>query len=330
MDEPGRLWELIAIYIRQRAMSSQKLYLKTLEYFCEVTGITMGTEVGALRFLSVNAFDIEKFLHAIKNRQGVVPREEIGSKKQNTWKASKSTISVKICVMKAIYNELVADGLLQRSPFRHVRTYEKGEERRQVSYAIPIEKVSDLFDACEKDTRSGALDKAILAMLFGGGLRVGELAKIRVCDVHKSASGAICARLRETKGRADVDQTLARWAGKIILDWKVYRTEIEGCYPTDPLLATVYRSVKFSIDTRTITRRFKRLCEAAGLDSRLYSSHSARHTVITKMFLDGLPSIVVKNFARHQSLVTTQKYFSKLEQSVDASKSLNFFDIKED
>jgi site-specific recombinase XerD len=87
--------------------------------------------------------------------------------------------------------------------------------------------------------------------------------------------------------------------------------------------------VKSSIDTRTITRRFKRLCETAGLDSRLYSSHSARHTVITKMFLDGLPSVVVKNFARHQSLVTTQKYFSKLEQSVDAAKSLNFFDIKE-
>jgi len=66
--------------------------------------------------------------------------------------------------------------------------------------------------------------------------------------------------------------------------------------------------------TRSLRRIIKGRMRAAGFDSERLTAHSLRHTAITQALLAGSPLQEVQQFARHNSINTTQIYAHNLDR----------------
>src|ERR1041384_8758757 len=86
------------------------------------------------------------------------------------------------------------------------------------------EQVHALVGAPDCRKRKGKRDKALLAVLVGGGLRVGETIRLTVANVQQTSAGRLRLTFRTAKCR-DVrfrTVTLPQWAAKPVSDWLVY------------------------------------------------------------------------------------------------------------
>ena len=136
----------------------------------------------------------------------------------------------------------------------------------QVRYSVINEKeVAAIFL-----NAPSARERAILAVLLGGGLRVAEAANLRVSDIFEDMDGGVAIMVRQGKGNKDrvvpigseVDQLLRRYlvaSGRYLGD--------EG-----PLFLASDRGAvgrnKVGLTTRTMSRLVREMAIAAGISAK--------------------------------------------------------------
>jgi integrase/recombinase XerD len=155
-------------------------------------------------------------------------------------------------------------------------------------------------------TRKHSLrNRALLMTTFLSGMRVGEVASLRYCDVVDD-EGNIKSEIRltaeQTKGNEArvvfVNERLRKELASYI---KVYR-------PTDTTRKLFY-SQKASSDgfsANTLTQFFHYLYLRCGISGA--SSHSGRRTFITTLANKGISVRVLASLAGHKNISTTQCY----------------------
>jgi integrase len=227
-----------------------------------------------------------------------------------------------MCLRK-LYEVLIAHGVyLSGNPFSpHLVPVPnaKGGRKRDTE-ALDFDEVPAVIEAIEESPRA-TRDKAILCVLFGGGLRRGEVVKLLIGDVDKSHGGTTFLNLRNTKDGADHQQALPEWAADAVWALVNERTE-SGAAQDEPLFVTwTGRAGRVQtnrpMNDASVYLIFKRACEAAGL-SEAYTPHSARATAITKLLADGTPYREVQEFSRHKS-VQMVEWYDKRRFGVDKS-----------
>lgn len=148
-------------------------------------------------------------------------------------------------------------------------------------------------------------NKAMVMTTFLSGMRVGEVASLRYCDVVDD-SGNIRKEIRltaeQTKGNEArvvfVNERLRKELSNYV---KVYR-------PTD-ITRKLFYSQKASSDgfsANTLTQFFHYLYLRCGIDGA--SSHSGRRTFITALANKGISVRVLASLAGHKNISTTQCY----------------------
>lgn len=308
------LWTVLAAHVMQRSARTQKNYIATLREFCEVFQLHLGSTCAAEFFMNASHAAVITYRTHIETRSGVKPREG-GVDKE--YYASAATIAKKLSIVRWLFGVLEKEKLIPRNPFHFVRVPNAKRERRQITYTINQEGVKKLFLSCDTG-RKGLQERAILSCFFGGGLRRSEVAQIRICDLHTTMGGSHYIRLRQTKAQMDVDQPMPSWAFEFIEAWAESR--IENGATNDEFLFCAVRKKgdRQGISDSQIRRHFKKLVKRAGLDTRLYSTHSARKSVVTKLFLEGHSAIAIQRFARHSQLAATQIYFDEMSNLQDS------------
>ena len=146
-------------------------------------------------------------------------------------------------------------------------------------------------------------NKAMLLTSFYSGMRVGEIASLRVCDVQNddgTIRGEIRLSSRQTKGNV----------GRVVFVNDKLRTEFASYLHahkvkdrTHPLFYTEKRS---GFTANTLTQWFFWLYKKSGVSSA--SSHSGRRTFITNLANKGVGVRVLASLAGHKSINTTQIY----------------------
>ena len=183
----------------------------------------------------------------------------------------------------------------------------------QVRYSVINEKeVAAIFL-----NAPSARERAILAVLLGGGLRVAEAANLRVSDIFEDMDGGVAIMVRQGKGNKDrvvpigseVDQLLRRYlvaSGRYLGD--------EG-----PLFLASDRGAvgrnKVGLTTRTMSRLVREMAIAAGISAKRVTCHSLRHTYATRILRAGGNVVAVAKLLGHSSIVTTQRYVDHLAVS---------------
>jgi len=321
----SNLWLAVSAWLAQLAPTTQTTYVSVIKEFCSFLGAQAGTGVAATLLQEVRAPQALAFVQAAKNQLGHRPRYQ----KKGVSKAAPATIYKKIMVLRRLYGVLVAHQLVPTNPFLRellpVPNPQGG--RKRDTEMLPFDSVRPLMKSIEEGPRE-TRDSAILACLFGGGLRRGEIVKLLVADVARTSQGTTYLALSKTKDGQDHRQALPAWAAERV--WAlVAERRTMGALPEDPLFVTYTGQGGQTPTTRAmpacaVYHLFRRSCEKIGLAPH-YSPHSARATAITKLLADGVPHRQVQEFSRHKSITMVEVY-DKRRFEVDHSpaKSLSF------
>jgi site-specific recombinase XerD len=168
--------------------------------------------------------------------------------------------------------------------------------------------VQALLDACDVATYRGMRDRAILELLYGSGLRLGEVRNLDVADVDLASRRAL---IRDAKGRKDRMVPLTEAAGEAL------RRYLERARPPSEqpvLFASATTGGRFE-PTSWRARALRTLLDEAGLP-RALTPHRLRHACAVHLLEAGASVRHIQKLLGHASAATTQRYLDLGVESV--------------
>lgn len=148
-----------------------------------------------------------------------------------------------------------------------------------------------------------ARNRTMLLMSFWSGMRVGEIAALKIGDV-RNEDGTVKAEVHLA-----AEQTKGKYARTVFLPEKLrdeivsYLQTLKVINPNKPLFFTAKRD---GFTANTLTQHFFWLYKRAGVSGA--SSHSGRRSFITKLAQQGIGVRVLASLAGHRSITVTQAY----------------------
>ncbi|HQB50915.1 MAG TPA: tyrosine-type recombinase/integrase [bacterium] len=154
-------------------------------------------------------------------------------------------------------------------------------------------------------------DRAILEMLFSTGLRVSELARLRINDVNLKKT-EFTVRGKGSKLRLVFLSNDAKMAIK---------TYLEARQDTEPFLFIGHGKInkdtnpQYGLTPRSIERLVEKYAVAAGITKRV-TPHTLRHSFATDLLIGGADIRSVQQLLGHASITTTQVYTHVTDQQL--------------
>ena len=168
--------------------------------------------------------------------------------------------------------------------------------------AVAQEELRALFQVCGADpSPAGRRDAAMLAVLYGGGLRRAELCGLDLADFD---AGSCTVAVRNGKGRRDRTVFLSPEACRFVKAWLRERGG-EGGPLFNPVscVGNVRLTRMRGESLWYILRRRQRAAGVTGI-----SPHSYRRGCITALLEAGVDVFTVQRLAGHADAVTTARY----------------------
>lgn len=209
---------------------------------------------------------------------------------------SESYITAKIRQLGSFYKFLEMNDYIQVTPVRKAGIRLKEPRPVAAQPAISEEQVTKFFRGINIRYQDGIRDYAIMALMFGAALRVGEVEKLRVGDVRFLEGGIVAVMLWHTKSGENRLHSVAPWVAGALCAWLDVRRKMNAG-PDESL---------FGITDGMIRRQFKWYATKIGMPH--ISTHAARKTAITKLIRAGVPHRQVQEFSRHSSIQMVERY----------------------
>lgn len=220
----------------------------------------------------------------------------------------------KLASVKAFYRFCLRKKLLQQNPAAAVRSPRLPKSLPRV---LPVEEVFALVDAPAVERVLGLRDKAILEVLYGGGLRISELCGLSLGDLD--LRGRVVHVLG--KGRKERLCPLNEAAVEALEAWLSRRGELLASpQPKQDPDALFLNFRGGRLTPRSIARHLDRYVLEVGL-ARKTSPHAMRHSFATHLLGSGADIRSIQELLGHASLSTTQRYtevsWDKLQEIYD-------------
>jgi integrase/recombinase XerC len=207
------------------------------------------------------------------------------------------SIRRKLAAVRGLFRFLHREGVVPANLARLVRTPKAPQKLPEVPSP---EKTNDLLNAVAADKLEQpfpARDRAIFEVLYGCGLRVGELAGLNLTDLDRTENWM---RVRG-KGRKERQVPLPRQAAEAVERYLCERPVVRD----EAAVFLNYRGARLT--TRGIHGIVKFYATYLGRDSSLHP-HSFRHAYATHLLSDGADLRAIQELLGHARLSTTQKY----------------------
>lgn len=183
--------------------------------------------------------------------------------------------------------------------------------RKQVTF-LHYDEVEDLISEIPTDTETGLRDRAIVELLFSGGLRVSELISLNRDSINLDRREFVV----RGKGNKDRPVFVSKNAANCVRDYL--------CVRHDSLPALFLNNSKNqqAVDTsgdfrrltpRSIERIVKKYARAAGITKHV-SPHTLRHSFATDLLMNGADLRSVQALLGHSDISTTQIYTHVTDQ----------------
>lgn len=168
--------------------------------------------------------------------------------------------------------------------------------------ALPAGELRALFTACYQDPApAGARDAALLAVLYGAGLRRAEAVALELAD-YEPDSGALT--VRAGKGHKARVAYVPSGGRPAVAAWLALRGPAPGAFfwPIDKAGNLTARPLSPAAVARILTRR------GAEAGVRAFSPHDMRRTFISDLLDSGADIATVQKLAGHANVTTTARY----------------------
>ena len=165
--------------------------------------------------------------------------------------------------------------------------------------ALPAGQAAALLASCDRGTRGGLRDLAVLTLLSRLGLRAGEAAALELGDIGWR-SGTVTVR---GKGQRDEQLPLPADAGQALAAW--LRDGRPPGFAGRQVFTTVQAPLR-GMSTAAVKNAVRRACGRAGIPPA--GAHRLRHTAAAGMLAAGAGLEEIGQVLRHRSAVTTAIY----------------------
>ena len=211
-----------------------------------------------------------------------------------------ATLARKIATLRSFFRWLLRRGLTERNPAAGLRS---PKVPRPLPRFLTVDEAFRVVGAPAEDAHRApplaARDAALLELLYGAGLRVSEVAGLRLGDVDRSA------RLVRVLGKGQKER-LAPYGGPcaIALDaWLGARLGLVR-EPTDALWLGLRGTRLTARQIQNVVRRYG----ALGAGRGDLHPHALRHSCATHLLDAGADLRAIQELLGHASLATTQRY----------------------
>lgn len=157
--------------------------------------------------------------------------------------------------------------------------------------------------------------KAILVLIYGSGLRVSEVAKLRICDI---CSQTMRIRVDQAKHNTNRYTILSDTALRILRQYFKAYFSSTAYKPDDWLFPG--RNPNEPIHVKTIKNTLIKLRNRLNLDPNI-SAHTLRHCFATHALEDGVDPVFIQQMLGHKNLKTTLSYLHMTSKSLMGIKS---------
>ena len=273
-----------AVYIMGLAPGSRRTMRQALDTIAEI--LTNGQQ---------NAVSLN--WSALRYQHTAAVREELSAR------FSPATSNKMLSALRGVLKESWRLGLMSAEDYQRAADLKtiKGE-RLPRGRALSHGEIRALFDVCVKDGSSaGARDAAILAVLYGAGIRRSECAALMM-ENFDTESGALT--VRSGKGRKDRITYATNGSLDALLAWIEVRGSDSGS-----LFCPINKGGIISISPisdQSIFYALRKRGDEAGLKS--FSPHDMRRTFIGDLLDAGADISTVQLLAGHSSVSVTQRY----------------------
>ncbi len=230
-------------------------------------------------------------------------REFLGALYQKSNK--KSSVARKLATLRSFMKFLSAHEAVSANPAKNVASPKL--ESRLPDY-MTIEAVTNLVEAPDAGTDIGKRDRSILELLYGAGLRVGELVGLNVGDVSLD-EGLVRV---VGKGRKERIVPFGRRAAEALQAYLQVRGKWLRANRSPQAKSKSAEAVFLNFrGGRLTSRSVGNIVDhyVGQLAERLkVHPHTLRHTFATHMLSAGADLRVIQELLGHESLSTTQKY----------------------
>lgn len=187
--------------------------------------------------------------------------------------------------------------------------YHKGREAPNKGMSFPPEiltpdEVKALISACSNRAPTGIRNRALITVMYRGGLRLGEALAVSPKDID-AEQGTVTV-LRGKGGRRRT-VGLDPGAMAMVLLWVEKRGDF-NVGPKRPLFCTLTGGKLHQSYVRTL---LPRLASRAGIEKRVHP-HGLRHTLAYELMMEGIPVPLIQRQLGHASLATTDRYLQSI------------------
>lgn len=151
--------------------------------------------------------------------------------------------------------------------------------------------------------------KAILALIYGSGLRVSEVARLRICDI---CSKTMRVRVENAKHDTNRYTILSERSLKVLRNY--FRAYFTSYKLEDWLFPG--RNPGEHINVKSIKNTLIKLRNKLQLDPKI-SAHTLRHAFATHSLENGVDPVFIQQMLGHKNIATTTNFYLQL-----TSKSL--------
>jgi site-specific recombinase XerD len=201
--------------------------------------------------------------------------------------------------LRSFARYLVLERVIALSPAADVRV---ASEPPPLPRPPAVDEMRILLDAPPPDTAIGRRDRAMLELLYGVGLRVSELVRLRPSNLDLEAN---CVRI-VGKGSRERVVPLGRPAHARLEEYlSLGRPALAAAARARPEIFLSRRGTPLT--RQAVWKLLKGHVRAASLDARL-SPHSLRHAFATHLLDGGADLRAVQAMLGHADIATTQVY----------------------
>ncbi len=216
---------------------------------------------------------------------------------------SPATTNKALSALRGVLKEAWRLGLMTAEDFHRASDLEavRGETLPR-GRALGAGELAALLAACSTDPRpAGARDAALLALLYGGGLRRSEAVALDLVD-YDPETGQLTIRV--AKGGKSRVAWVTNGATLALADWLAVRGDEPG-----PLFTAIGKGGRLSLDRlsgQAVHVMLRKRAKQAGVAH--LSPHDLRRSFVSHLLDAGADITTVAKMAGHASVTTTARY----------------------
>ena len=215
----------------------------------------------------------------------------------NSQGLAKASVARRLSELRSLGRFLMREDIVRINPFRAVVS---PKLPKRLPKAISVADAAALLNAPDTTTPRGLRDRAILEVLYGGGVRVSELAGLNLSSLDATRKELLVWG----KGAKERIVLLGEPA---VAALQAYMEQGRPQLTHEATNALFLNRFGGRLTTRSVMNLLQKYTRMAGLEKRI-TPHTLRHTFATHLLDGGADLRSVQELLGHALLTTTQVY----------------------